>query len=232
MALELMRRGVQPKPLKLVIGGAEVISASSRHLCREAFGTELIEVYGSVEIGNMAYETRTRDGLHLCEDLVYFEFLDAEGEPVPPGEPGRVVLTDLMGNVMPFIRYDQGDLAVFEHKGANGSGRRRIVQIVGRDCDLLRLPDGTQRTFQSFADIMHENVGIRQFRVVQKTPTLFHILINAAPSYLLQIEADLMGRLQARFPNTVRFEIIPVDRIEPDTSGKLRWLVSEVEDDG
>ena len=230
IALELMRRGVQPKPLKLVIGAAEAIGAGSRRLCRQIFGTEMLEVYGSVEMGgNIAYETGAHDGLHLCEDLIYFEFLDEEGEPVPPGKPGKVVLTDLTGDVMPFIRYDQGDWAVFEREGVHRNGRRRITRILGRDCDLVQLPDGTQRSFHSFADIMHENDRILQFRVVQKTPSLFHILVVAAPSYLLQIEEDLMGRLQARFPNTVRFEIIPVDRIEPDPSGKLRWLISEVE---
>ena len=229
MALELMRRGIKPEPLKLVIGGAEVIGAGSRRLCREAFGTELLEAYGSIEMGNIGYETRARDGLHLCEDLIYFEFLDEHGEPVPPGKPGRVVVTDLMGDVMPFIRYDQGDLARFEQKGAESSGRRWITQIIGRDCDVVQMPDGTRRSFQSLADIMHENDGIQQFRVVQKTPALFHILVVAAPSYLLQIENDLMQRLHGRFPNTVRFEIIPVDHIEPDPSGKLRWLVSEIE---
>ena len=230
MALELMRRGVQPEPLKLVIGVAEVVGASSRRLCREVFGTELLEAYGSVEMGgNIAYETRARDGLRLCEDLIYFEFLDEHGEPVPPGKPGRVVITDLMGDAMPFIRYDQGDLATFEQKAADGSGQRRITQIIGRDCDVVQLPDGTQRSFHSFADILHGNDGIVQFRVVQKTPALFHILVVAAPSYLLYIEDELIQQLQGRFPTTVRFEIIPVDRIEPDPSGKLRTLVSEVE---
>ena len=230
MALELRRRGIQPTGVKLVLGAAEVIRAASRQLCRQVFGTELLEVYGAVEMGMMAHETQAHDGLHLCEDLTYFEFLDEQGEPVPPGKPGRVVVTDLIGDAMPLIRYDLGDLAVFERsESTDGSRQRRITRIIGRDDDHAPLPDGTRRPYHDFYEILHHYEEIVQFRVVQKTRALFHILVVADPSYLLHIENGLMQQLQAAFPTTVRFEIIAVDRIEPDPSGKLRQLVSEVE---
>ena len=230
MALELMRRGVQPKPLKVVVGAAEAVRASSRRLCQEVFGTEMLEVYGSVEMGgNIAYETRAHDGLHLCEDLVYFEFLDEHGEPVPPGKPGRVVLTDLVGDVMPFIRYDQGDWAVFEQASVESNGRRRITRIVGRDSDVVQLPDGTRHSFHGFSDMMEEFEEVRQFRVVQKTRELFHILVVADPTYLAGIREGLMQKLRGRLPPPVLFEIVLGDRLEPDPSGKLRLLVSEID---
>jgi phenylacetate-CoA ligase len=183
-------------------------------------------------MGIMAYETRTHDGLHLCEDLTYFEFLDETGAPVPAGQPGRVVVTDLMGDVMPFIRYDLGDLAIHECKDdENYSGSQRITRIMGRDTDVALLPDGTRRSFHVFSDIMHDYNGIVQFRVVQKARALFQILVVAEPLYLLSIRDEIMQQLQAAFPPSVRFEIVPVDRINPDPSGKIRMLISEVEDD-
>jgi len=63
----------------------------------------------------MAYETQQHDGLHLCEDLTYFEFLDKDGNPVRPGQMGRIVINDLTGRLMLFIRYDQGDFVTFEN---------------------------------------------------------------------------------------------------------------------
>jgi phenylacetate-coenzyme A ligase PaaK-like adenylate-forming protein len=232
MALELRQREIQPKSLKLVVGHSEVDRPSSRELCEKVFHTKLIEVYGAVEMGIMAYETRAHDGLHLCEDLTYFEFLDETGAPVPAGQPGRVVVTDLMGDVMPFIRYDLGDLAIHECKDdENYSGSQRITRIMGRDTDVALLPDGTRRSFHVFSDIMHDYNGIVQFRVVQKARALFQILVVAEPLYLLSIRDEIMQQLQAAFPPSVRFEIVPVDRINPDPSGKIRMLISEVEDD-
>jgi len=230
-SLELMRRGTIPDRLKLLIGTGEVIHESSRQLYREAFGVELIESYGSVEMGVMAYQMPESDGLHLCEDLTFFEFLDECGKPVPPGKPGRVVVTDLIGKTMPFIRYDQGDLVVFDNsEDKNGNLSRRLTQVIGRDNDYVVLPDGTRRLVHDYLiPLMSKFSDIKQFRIVQRTINLFQILVIADTAYLLSIRNDLLHQLQERFPPTVRFEIVSVDRIEPDHSGKIRMIISEVD---
>jgi phenylacetate-CoA ligase len=229
MALELKRRGIQYNGLKLLVGTAEVIHDSNRHLYQRQFGVELVETYGSVEMGVMAYETPRRDGLHLCEDLTYFEFLDEEGKPVRPGEPGRVVVTDLTGKLMPFIRYDQGDVAVFGHKdGADDDKPYRLTRIIGRDEDYVLLSDGTQRSFHDFYEVMHNYPEIVQFRIKQPEVDLFQILVVADTVYLSGIRNDLLHRLQKKFPPTVTFEIIQVDQINLDPNGKLKRVVSEV----
>ena len=230
MALELDSRGMRPEGLRLLIGGAEVIQGSSRQLYQEHFGVELIETYGSVEMGTMAYETPSHHGLNLSEDLTYFEFLDKEGNPVCSGVPGRVVVTDLAGTLMPFIRYDQGDIAVFENvDGTAGDTHRRIKQIIGREDDYAILPDGTHRPFHDFYEVMDKYHDIRQFRIVQKKRNLFHVLIVADTAYLITIRNDLLDRLRKKFPPTVNFELIQKERLEPDPSGKIRMLVSEID---
>ena len=98
MALELKQRGVKPDGLKLLLGAGDVIHKNTRKFLTRQFGVELTECYGSAETGVMAYETPRRDGLHICHDLTYFEFLDDEAIPVLPGEAGRVVVTDLQEN--------------------------------------------------------------------------------------------------------------------------------------
>lgn len=230
MALELKRRRIRYNGLKLLVGAAEVIHDSSRRLCRKHFGVELVETYGSVEMGVMAYETSTHDGLHLCEDLTYFEFLDKEGKPVPPGEPGKVIVTDLMGGLMPFIRYDQGDFAVFEYRdGTDGNPQRTLAQIIGRDNDYALLADGTRLPPHDLYKVIAKYEDIAQFRIIQKGQSLFHILIVGDTSYFLSIRDDLIHRLQEKFPPTVGFEVFQVERIEPDSHGKIRTFVSEIE---
>jgi phenylacetate-CoA ligase len=107
MAMEMYRRGIRAEGLKLLRVGAEIIHENNRQLYRKQFGVEAIENYGSIEMGVVAYETQEHDGLHLCEDLTYFEFLDENGKPVRPAQVGRVVVTDLTATLMPLIRYDQ-----------------------------------------------------------------------------------------------------------------------------
>ena len=232
MAIELSRRGIKPKGLKILFGGAEVIHEKNRQLYRQCFGVDLSETYGSAEMGLMFYETQDHNGLHLNEDLTYFEFLDKDGSPVAPNEPGRVIVTDLIGKLMPFIRYDQGDMAVFEKvEEEKGEINQRIKKIIGRDDDYVLLPDGTKRSFHLFYEVMDQYEDIMQFRIIQKRRNLFEILVVADSEYLRNIKNDMIQNLQERFPPSVKFEIRNVDRIEPDPNGKIRMLISEVEQD-
>jgi phenylacetate-CoA ligase len=228
VALELRRRGAAAQNLKLLVVTADVIPESSRKLCRDAFGQPLTESYGSEEMGVMAYETPARDGLHLCDDLTYFEFLDDAGRPVGPGEAGRVVVTDLLGEVTPFIRYDQGDLAIHENVNSGRSdSSRRITGIVGRDDDYVTLPDGSRRTRFDFADVSWCE-AVLQWRVVQKTLNRIEVsVVTDAPDFE-SVRSHLLGRLQRLFPPGVEFEILREERLEPDPSGKRRLLISEV----
>ncbi len=230
MGLELDHRGARPEGLKLVIGTNEVIRESSRELCRRSFGIEMTESYGSVEMGIMAYETPEHDGLRLCEDLTFFEFLDDHGKPVQPGEPGRIVVTDLTGKLMPFIRYEQGDRVVFkEMRDGRGDQMRKLTRIAGREDDYVLLPDGRRCTFDVIYETVEEYPGIAQFRIVQRSRDLYQIFVVAEPSYVDGIREDLTSRLKAEFVRQARYEIIGVNRIDPDPSGKTRIFISEAD---
>ena len=233
MALELKRRKISPERvgLKFLSGGAEVFHASNRQLYREQFGVELLDMYGSTELGLLAYETTVHDGLHLFESQVYYEFLDDGNKPVPPGTPGRLVVTDLTRTLMPFIRYEQGDLAVYsETLNDKGERDRRITQIVGREeTDYIQLPDGSQTTAFQILGVVKNYLGIVQFRAIQHTLSHIEILIVADPAYFRSISDELLQHLQHSFPPTIVFTLTPVVQIEPEPNGKMKTFVSELE---
>ena len=230
IALELLKREIRPKSLKLVMVGAEIIHDNSRNLYKQAFGLNSIECYGSVEMGLMAYEISGKQGLHLNEDLTYFEFLDKNGNSVSPGEPGRIVVTDLINKTMPFIRYDQGDYAITKtFAGTDGKPERRIAKIIGRDDDQVILPDGSIKPCAVFYVILHEFQGIMQFRVIQKTKSHFQVKIAASHSYFNEIYNQIMNYLYNSFPKYCQFDLLRVDSIEPDPNGKLRIFISDLQ---
>jgi phenylacetate-CoA ligase len=229
MCLEMERRNTRPAPVKLLVATNEMVRQASRDLFRRYFGVELTESYGSVEMGVLAFEAPERQGLRLCEDLTYYEFLDDQGNPVPPGGIGRVVVTDLTGTLMPFIRYDQGDRA--EHQevpDSRGLPRRVIRRILGRDDDYVVLPDGRRTTFDAIYEIVDEYHGIHQFRIIQRSRTLFHVQVVAERTYLSSVGPELTRRLQSVLFPEARYEVIAVDRIEADPNGKTRIFISEI----
>lgn len=232
MAMEMYRRGIRAKGLRILMTGAEVIHDSNRQLYRKQFGVEAIENYGSMEMGVVAYETQEHDGLHLCEDLTYFEFLDENGKPVRPGQVGRVVVTDLTATLMPLIRYDQGDRAIFEYaNNLNGCRTRRLTKIIGRDNEFAELSNGTMLSNHDINVVINKYKNIIQFRIIHKKEDYFRILIASDMDYYKNIKDDLLddlNKIKYKFNVNLVFEIIRVDKIEPDETGKIRTLVSEL----
>jgi phenylacetate-CoA ligase len=106
-----------------------------------AFGVPVHSWYGSNEMNGFVAGTLPGTRRYAINPLlVYPEVLDDRGDPAAPGETGRLVLTDLNNLVMPFIRYETGDLAVAS--GETVGGFRLMEDLAGRDSEVLRLPSG------------------------------------------------------------------------------------------
>ena len=234
MAMEMRRRGKRAKDLKLLITGAEVIHDGNRQLYREQFSTEAIEHYGSIEMGIVAHETQAHDGLHLCEDLTFFEFINESGQPVSPGQSGRVVLTDLSATLMPFIRYEQGDRVIYKnHHNQCGTDTRKLIKIIGRDNQFAKLSDGTMLSNHDFNVVIEDFFKILQFRIIQKNPDYFQILIAADMDYYNSIRDDLLNdlnKIKTKVKVNIVIETVRVEKIDPDENGKIRTLVSELKE--
>lgn len=229
VADDLVRRGLRPPRVKLLVAGGEVIDEDSRELCRRAFGTDITETYGSIEMGVMAYQRTGQPGLNLIDDCTYFEFLDEAGRPAQPGQLAHLVVTDLFGWLMPFVRYDQGDLVVYRYREAPGGERLRFIErIVGRQDDICQLPNGSSLSFLDFYDLRYMFPGIRQFRVTQHMPLEFIVEIASEAAYFDSIHDELVRRLAKLSPLALAFDVCHVERIDPDPAGKLRMLVSRV----
>src|SRR5262245_47593027 len=80
-----------------------------RHI-EATIGAPVEQGYGLNEIGVVA--TRCSAGrYHVHIDHCHVEILDDDGEPCPPGESGRLIVTGVRNLAMPLIRYDTGDIA-------------------------------------------------------------------------------------------------------------------------
>jgi phenylacetate-CoA ligase len=76
-----------------------------------AWGARVIDHYGLTEVGPVAFEDWDRPGgLYVNEAEFIAEVLDEEGRPVPDGEIGELVLTNLGRTASPVIRYRTGDV--------------------------------------------------------------------------------------------------------------------------
>ena len=91
----------------------------------------IVDVYALSETGIVAFGCREGRGLHVLEDAVVVEIVEAEGDRVlPPGGRGEVVVTLLGADALPLVRYRTGDGAVLDDTPcACGRTGRRLVGI-------------------------------------------------------------------------------------------------------
>ncbi|MGE3508067.1 MAG: phenylacetate--CoA ligase family protein [Vicinamibacterales bacterium] len=88
--------------------------ASTRRRIEEAWGARVIDHHGLTEVGPISFECWESPGhLHLNESEYICEVLDPRsGLPVPDGERGELVVTNLGRAAHPVIRYRTGDVVI------------------------------------------------------------------------------------------------------------------------
>jgi phenylacetate-CoA ligase len=98
--------------------------------------------YGFHEVQWIAQECPARDGLHVYEDAFVVQVVDPEsGDPVPDGQTGSLVITELYKTGSPQFRYNNMDLSYLypREQCACGSWLRRIGPFAGRGDNMVKL---------------------------------------------------------------------------------------------
>jgi phenylacetate-CoA ligase len=107
-----------------------------------AFGAEHFKSYGIHEVQWVASECPAHDGLHIYEDAYVVQIVDIEtGEPLPDGQLGSIVLTELYKTGSAQVRYNTMDLSFLYPRGrcSCGSWLRKIGPFAGRGDNMVKL---------------------------------------------------------------------------------------------
>ncbi len=120
-----------PKSFNKAMLGGEAFPPSLRDWLL-ARGIAGYQCYATADLGLIAYETETREGLVLDEGVILEIVRPGTGDPVPEGEVGEVVITSLNPDY-PLIRFGTGDLsAVLAGNCPTGRTNTRIKGWMGR----------------------------------------------------------------------------------------------------
>ena len=127
--------------LKVGLFGGEPWSEELRREIEERLNIVATDNYGLSEIvgPGVAGECLCKKGMHIFEDHFLPEIIDPEtGEVLPPGEKGELVLTNIVQEAIPLIRYRTRDITRL-HYGKCECGRTmvRMDKTMGRSDDML-----------------------------------------------------------------------------------------------
>jgi len=226
LARRCLETGTRIENLREVRTFGETLPPDLRNMCRRAWGVPVTDVYSAEEVSTIALQCPEHEHYHVQAENLLVEIIDAEGLPCAPGQVGRVVITTLHNFVMPLIRYANGDYAEVGEPCPCGRGLPVLKRIMGRQRNMLILPDGTQHWPSFPAEIWADIAPIRQIQLVQHS--LRQIGVN------LVIDQPLMPEQQQRFIRALQeslgypfeIELRHVQQIERGANCKYEGFIS------
>jgi len=205
---------------KIIFSAAGTLTNDMRAKIKKAFNTKVVNIYGTREVGDVAFETKENGGLMITD---YSHKLEVD-------ENGRILITTLNNYSMPLIRYDIGDISSGFDSKIN-SKFSVLKDVIGRRTSIFKTKDGKKIPPEYFIHMVGVafNTGfIKKFQVIQKNydKILVKIVLNSDKdiNQLKKIESSIKKVMGTNCK--VKFEF--VDEIKSNKSGKYLYTVSEV----
>lgn len=219
-------------PLKYAVLGAEPWSEAMRREIERRLGVRATNIYGLSEIigpGVSNEDVAEQRGSYVWEDHFYPEIVDPEnGQPLPDGEYGVLVLTSMTRSAMPLLRYWTGDITRLL-PGENASGRtlRRMDLILGRADDMLILrgvniyPSQLEAVLAGLVELSpHYQL------VLSRSGALDELLLRVESARRdAALATEVVRRVKESVGVTVRCELCEVGSLPRSEGGKLRRLL-------
>lgn len=221
-------RGLKFNPPKVWVTGSDMMSHGTREFIEERFGCPVYSAYNMNEMGAMAFECENRDGFHLNTDACFVRIADEDGETVPEGETGEVIISNLVNTSTILLNFRTGD------RGRMGSTRcscgrnlSLLKDLFGRVSDTVYCANDTNISFgQIDAEAGHLMNDVALYQIIQERPG--HICWNLVP--LPECDRDSievrLGQLMKKvFPFSNKVEIRWVDKIELTPGQKRKFVI-------
>jgi phenylacetate-CoA ligase len=208
----------------------ETLTQHAVERVREAWNVPVVDLYSSEEAGVIALQCPSGSGLyHVQSENVLVEVLDDAGRACQPGSVGRVVVSTLNNFAMPLIRYDTGDYAEVGQPCPCGRGLPTLARILGRQRNMLVMPNGDQRWpltgFMEYRDI----APIRQYQIVQLDRERIEARLVSDRPVTADEERRLTEVMQRWLGHPFAIQFRYLDSFARSASGKFEDFISMVQ---
>jgi len=214
LAEDALSRGVCCSAIKGIITTGEALLKPDKELIRCAFNCPVLNRYGCTEVGIVAFEEPGSDVLLVNRATVLVEVLRFDtNEPVKPGEAGRIIITGLYSEAMPFIRYDTGDVGVVNEmvgpyvkslSSVDGRYMEKFIDTQGRYVIPMMLinclPDSERTKLRQY-QFVQEGAGMYALNAVPRDERIAKQLIVANMKNVLGEDAQIRINYVSQIPN-------------------------------
>lgn len=211
--------------VKSIVAMSEYLSPEVKEQLQYYFGVEAVSRYSNVENGIIAQQFPGSSAFHINWASYKVEVLELEADrPVPNGEPGRIVITDLFNYSMPMVRYDTGDIGYLKD-GDPFNGAPYLYHVEGRKMDMIYDTKGELITSFIINHLLKYN-NIRQFQLIQEGRASYVIKLNVYENFNQQ---DLIiAEFKDYLGKDADIKLDYVDEIPLLHSGKRKLVINKM----
>lgn len=235
LAEEIEKRGIKDKiHLKKGVIGSERWGDKMRQRISEELGIELYDIYGLTEIygPGIGISCKYDTGMHYWDDYIYIEIIDPVTlKPVPDGEMGEIVITTLVKEGAPLIRYRTHDLSrIIPGDCPCGCKHPRIGTIMGRTDDMMKIkgvnvfPSQIEEVLHEFPELSSE-YQIRISHLDGKDTMRIYVETNGSVDFV-HMAQQVAERVKSRIGFTPLVKVVEVG-VLPRSEKKTKRVIDE-----
>lgn len=219
------------RPTVVQLAGESSGSEQRAHIAASLTGA-LHETYACSEYLVMAIDC-PHGWLHVMDDWVILEPVDADLRPTPPGTPSStVLLTNLANQVQPIIRYNLGDSVLASPEPCPCGNPRPAIRVTGRHDDVLTLgADAVEVLPLAIGSVLDQTPALRRSQILQRGPARLAVRIETDPGADGdQVWQDAHARLRQYLAGLGLADVAVERATEPPEissgSGKFRQVIA------
>lgn len=209
---------------RIVLTG-EGCSFEFRKRLEKLWGCEVSFFYGSTECGVIGVECSEHNGYHVMQGHVYVEIVDINsGDILPYNRIGEIVVTTLLREGMPMVRYKTGDVGYLKESNCNCGNNMDMLYLSGRLENQLNI-NGQEISLYYLENIIMSvtEIGLWYELAIEKDGVLdIHVELIDKNTSKEMVTSKLNNRLKSN--NILDFKITFVDRISR-TYGKAQRII-------
>ena len=219
--------GQRLRPTRVAVFGADSFSATIRDWARAELGIEVLSSYNAVEMSQIGFDCEHHRGHHLNVDLCPMRLIAADGRETRDGEPGEVVVSNLVNRGTVLLNYRLGD--VVARTGERCSCGRTLPLCSypeRRGTRWLNLGDGITIHSQALQLVLRTEMGISRYQIVQEAPRRFLLRLVAAPSSDREsMRSRILAQFRKQLGDGVAVRVEFVSDLPTSPGGKIQAVV-------
>ena len=215
-------------PPKIWFYGSDMMSWGTREFIEARFGSLVYSAYNMNEMGAMSFECERRDGYHLNIDACFIRIADEEGNTLPTGEQGEVIVSNLVNTATILLNYRTGDRGRLTAEPCScGRTLPLLRDFSGRVTDTIHLAENISISFRQLdarAGKLMNDVAL--YQIVQDRPG--HVCWSLVPLPGCRkddVEGGLRQLMREAAPLADTVEIKWVPQVELTPGQKRKFVV-------